>query len=74
MRANNIYFDIHVGSRVSSFGKELFIRLTVFSSCDLSICNLSYFPFGFEGRILVLIVSVPDQFNCLCFTIYWLKT
>ena len=26
---------------------------------------LSYFPFGFEGRIWYLIVSVPD--HCLCF-------
>ena len=30
-----------------------------------SIYVFSYFPFGFEGRMLVLIVSVPD--HCLSF-------
>ena len=29
------------------------------SLCMLSICKFSYFPFGFEGWILVLIASVP---------------
>ena len=45
---------------------ELFIRFTarVFHKL-LSIYVFSYFPFGFEGRILDLIVSVPD--NCLSF-------
>ena len=42
--------------------------------CKLSsIYVLSYFPFGFEGRIWDLIVSVPD--HCLSFyfpTMYWL--
>ena len=28
-------------------------------------CSFSYFPFGFEGRIWDLIVSVPD--HCLSF-------
>ena len=31
----------------------------------LSVYVLSYFPFGFEGRIWDLIVSVPD--HCLSF-------
>ena len=31
----------------------------------LSIYVISYFPFGFEGRIWDLIVSVPD--HCLSF-------
>ena len=31
----------------------------------LSIYVFRYFPFGFEGRILDLIVSVPD--HCLSF-------
>ena len=38
-----------------------------------SIYLFSYFPFGFEGRIWDLIVSVPD--HCLSFyfpTMYWL--
>ena len=40
-------------------------------SCSFSFCKLSsvyvfsYFPFGFEGRIWDLIVSVPD--HCLSF-------
>ena len=41
-------------------GKELFIRFTARAS-------RSYFPFGFEGRIWDLIVSVPD--HCLSFTL-----
>ena len=47
-------------------GKELFIRFTarVFRKL-LSIYVLSYFPFGLEGRISDLIVSVPD--HCLSF-------
>ena len=32
----------------------------------LSIYVFSYFPFGFEGRIWDLIVSVPER--CLSFT------
>ena len=48
------------------FGKELFIRLTANAFRKLpSIYVFSYFPFGFEGRIRDLIVSVPD--NCLSF-------
>ena len=31
-------------------GKELFTRLTVGSPCELSICNLSYFLFLFQGQ------------------------
>ena len=48
------------------FGKELFIRLTasVFRKLP-SIYVFSYFPFGFEGRMWDLIVSVPD--HCLSF-------
>ena len=47
-------------------GKELFIRFTASAFCKLlSIYVFSYFPFGFEGRMLDLIVSVPD--HCLSF-------
>ena len=46
-------------------GKELFIRFTAGAFCKLSIYVFSYFPFGFEGRIWDLIVSVPD--HCLSF-------
>ena len=35
----------------------------------LSIYVFSYFPFGFEGRIWDLIVSVPD--HCLSFYLEW---
>ena len=45
---------------------QLLTRLTVCSLCIMSICNLSYFPFCFEGWILVLIVAVPG--HCLPFT------
>ena len=46
--------------------KELFIRFTASAFRKLpSIYVFSYFPFGFEGRIWNLIVSVPD--HCLSF-------
>ena len=47
-------------------GKKLFIRFTTRAFRKLlSIYIFSYFPFGFEGRIWDLIVSVPD--HCLYF-------
>ena len=48
-------------------GKELFmIQFTTHAFRKLlSIYVLSYFPSGFDGRILDLIVSVPD--HCLSF-------
>ena len=48
------------------FGKELFIRFTASAFRKLlSVYVFSYFPFGFEGRMSDLIVSVPD--HCLSF-------
>ena len=48
------------------FGKELFILFAASAFRRLSsIYVFSYFPFGFEGRIWDLIVSVPD--HCLSF-------
>ena len=48
------------------FGKELFILFAASAFRKLSsIYVFSYFPFGFEGRIWDLIVSVPD--HCLSF-------
>ena len=48
------------------FGKELLIRFTASAFRKLpSIYVFSYFPFGFEGRMWDLIVSVPD--HCLSF-------
>ena len=48
------------------FGKELFILFAASALRKLSsIYVFSYFPFGFEGRIWDLIVSVPD--HCLSF-------
>ena len=48
------------------FRKELFIRFTTRAFRKLlSIYVFSYFPFGFEGRMWDLIVSVPD--HCLSF-------
>ena len=44
------------------FGKELFIRFSASAFRKLpSIYVFGYFPFGFEGRMWDLIVSVPDQ-------------
>ena len=46
--------------------KELFIRFTASAFRKLLSINVfSYFPFGFEGRMWDLIVSVPD--HCLSF-------
>ena len=48
------------------FGKELFIRFTASAFRKLlSVYVFSYFPFGFEGRMWDLIVSVPG--HCLSF-------
>ena len=53
------------------FGKELFIRFTASAFRKLrSIYVFSYFPFGFEGRMWDLIVSVPDH----CLSFYFTKT
>ena len=42
------------------FGRELFVLFAASAFRKLSsIYVLSYFPFGFEGRIWDLIVSVP---------------
>ena len=47
-------------------GKELFILFAASAFRKLaSIYVFSYFPFGFEGRIWDLIVSIPD--HCLSF-------
>ena len=32
------------------FGKELLIRLTVSSLCNMSICNFGCFPFWIQGQ------------------------
>ena len=48
------------------FGKELFILFAASAFRNLSsIYVFSYFPFGSEGRIWDLIVSVPE--HCLSF-------
>ena len=50
------------------FGKELFIQFTANAFRKLrSIDVFSYFPFGFEGGMWDLIVSVPDH----CFAFYF---
>ena len=41
--------------------KKLLTRLTICSLCILNICNISYFPFWFEGWIWVLIAPVPGR-------------
>ena len=43
--------------------ERLFIRFTALAFRKLlSIYVLSYFPFGFKGRVWDLIVSVPDHY------------
>ena len=50
-------------------GKELFIRFTASAFPKLlSIYVFSYFPFGFEGRMWDLIVSVPEH----CLSLYFI--
>ena len=52
--------------------KELFIRFTASAFRELlSMYVFSYFPFGFEGRIWDLIVSVPDHCLSFYFPIVW---
>ena len=50
------------------FGKELFIRFTAldFRGCLSRFVCVSFFPFGFEGGLLDLIVLIPDH----CLSIY----
>ena len=51
------------------FGEELFIRFTTSDFRKLpSIYVFNYFPFGFEGRMWDLIVSVPGHCLSLYFT------
>ena len=49
----------------------LLILFTICSLCILTYCNLSYYCFGFDGRTLVLIISVRG--HCLSFTSDMLK-
>ena len=49
-------------------GKELFFRITFRKL--LSIYVFISYPFGFEGRIWDLIVSVPDH----CLSVYFLES
>ena len=49
-------------------GKELFIRFTARAFRKLLLIYVvSYFLFGFEGRIWDLIVSVPDHCSSFYF-------
>ena len=53
------------------FGKELFIRFTASAFRKLSsIYVFSYYPFGFEGKMWDLIVSVPNH----CLSFYFIQT
>ena len=51
-------------------GKGLFIRFTALAfRKPLSVSVFSYFPFGIEGRICDLIVSVSDH----CLSVYFVQ-
>ena len=55
------------------FGRELFIRFVASAFGRLpSVCVFGYFPFGFDGRMWDLIVSVPD--HCLSFYFSFYKS
>ena len=59
-----LWFSYYVSDIFCLFGKELFIRFTASAFRKLlSVYVFSYFPFGFEGRMWDLVVSVPD--HCL---------
>ena len=53
------------------FGKELPIRLAVCSHCTLSVCNFTYFPFGFESGALVFDCSSSCSLLPCCFHVYF---
>ena len=53
------FVSVYVGGR--PIWKELHIRLSVSSFCIISICVLDISHFGFEDRILILIVPVPGH-------------
>ena len=51
---------------ITCLGKTLFIRFTASAFRKLlSIYVFSYFPVGFEGRMLDLILSVPYLFTSI---------
>ena len=53
-------------AKIHRVNQKVFIRFTASAFRKLpSISVFSYFPFGFEGRMRDLIVSVPD--HCLSF-------
>ena len=58
----HIIFSSVWGAEWPSVWEELLTRLTMCSLCTLTICNFSYFLFGFEDCIWVLIASVPSIF------------
>ena len=59
------FVQIHAG-QLSVTGESMGFRFTASAFRKLpSIYVFSYFPFGFEGRMWDLIVSVPD--HCLSF-------
>ena len=59
------FVQIHAG-QLSVIGESMGFRFTASAFRKLpSIYVFSYFPFGFEGRIWDLILSVPD--HCLSF-------
>ena len=50
-----IFSSVNV-AELSLSGKELLTRISLLAYCSMPFCVSVYFPFGFEGRILVLIV------------------
>ena len=62
----HIIFSLVQVAEWTPFGKELLTLLTICSHCILTFVILVIFPFGFEGRIWVLIASVPG--HCLLVT------
>ena len=46
----------------SSLGIELPTRLTICTPCFTFISTFNYFPFGFLGKVRILIATVPCNF------------
>ena len=56
---NGLFWWNKLARSNQKLGKEPPARLTLCSLCIMSICNFSYFRFGFEGGIWFLFAPVP---------------
>ena len=71
MFVHSTFSSVWVTDCRAHFEKELHIRLAVCSHFILSICNFSYFPFGFESGVWffispILVHPLHVTFNTVC--------